>query len=73
MQTLEKQIPIWFFIGVVLLIYGVLILASGIYGVFYPPPVEHRVALWELHADIWWSILLIIVGLVYSIKYKPQH
>ncbi len=50
----EHQIPIWFFIGSLLLIYGVLITGSGIYGAIFPPPVEHRVTLWELHADIWW-------------------
>jgi len=71
----ERQIPIWFFIGSLLAFYGVLILGAGIYGYLNPPPLEQRVALWDTHADIWWSLLLILVGLIYVIKFRPgkQH
>lgn len=66
----EHQIPIWFFIGVLLGIYGLLILGSGIYGLIHPP---HRtVALSYLHADIWWGILLLVVGIVYVVKFRPS-
>jgi hypothetical protein len=67
----EHQVPIWFFIGVLLLIYGVLIAASGTYGAIQPPPVEQRVALWDLHADIWWSLFMAAVGLFYCIRFNP--
>jgi len=68
----DRQIPIWFFIGSLLTLYGVLILGAGIYyGYLNPPPRELRVALWEKHVDIWWSLLLIIVGLVYVIMFRP--
>ncbi|HEY5138167.1 MAG TPA: hypothetical protein VIJ25_02440 [Methylococcales bacterium] len=70
MHDEEKQIPIWFFIGCLLAVYGFLILCSGIYNVIWPP--EHPVALSYIHADIWWSIVLLIVGLFYSIKYWPS-
>ena len=66
----EKQIPIWFFIGGLLLVYGLLILGSGIYGALYPP--EHKVALWELHSDIWWGALLVLIGLVYVARFRPR-
>jgi len=32
-----RMIPVWFFVGVILLIYGVIILATGIYGMSHPP------------------------------------
>jgi hypothetical protein len=70
MHESEKQIPIWFFIGLLLLIYGILILGTGIYKTVCPP--EKPVALAYLHADLWWSILLIIVGLIYVIKFRPS-
>lgn len=70
MRSSEKQIPIWFFIGCLLAVYGVVILCSGIYNFLVPP--EHRVALGYLHADIWWSTLLLVVGLIYTIKYWPS-
>ena len=67
----EKQIPIWYFIGGILTVYGVLILGSGIYGWLNPP--EHKVTLWEYHADLWWGALLIVLGLVYVAKYRPSR
>jgi DMSO reductase anchor subunit len=66
----EHQTPIWFFIGLLLSVYGVLILGYGIYNAVYPP--EHPVKLAYLHADIWWSILLLAIGLIYSIKHWPS-
>ncbi len=68
-----KQIPIWFFIGVVLTVYGFLIFVSGIYGAINPPPEDARVALWNLHADIWWGAFLFVIGLVYSFKFPPRQ
>lgn len=65
----QHQVPIWFFIGVLLAIYGVLILGSGIYGLFYPPGRE--VALSYLHADIWWGAFLLAIGLLYVVKFNP--
>lgn len=73
MHDHEKQIPIWFFIGALLALYGVLILGSGIYGALNPPPEDQRVALWHLHSDIWWGALMIIFGLVYVVKFRPRE
>jgi hypothetical protein len=70
MHDNKKQIPIWFFIGGLLAIYGLLILGTGIYNLVYPP--QHPVVLAHLHVDIWWSILLLAVGLLYVIKYRPS-
>lgn len=67
----DQGISIWFFIGSMLAVYGVLILGSGLYSVAVPPPESQRVALWDLHADIWWGVLMAIIGLVYCIKFKP--
>ena len=66
----EHQIPIWFFVGSLLTVYGVLILGVGIYHLVHPP--EHPVALASLHMDVWWGILLLLVGLIYVIKYWPS-
>ena len=34
----DQGISIWFFIGVMLAVYGVLICGSGIYSLIVPPP-----------------------------------
>lgn len=64
-------ISIWFFIGVLLTAYGILITGSGIYGLVSPP--EHPVVLENLHAGIWWGAVLLIIGLFYSIKFFPKN
>jgi hypothetical protein len=67
----EHQVPIWFFVGVLLTIYGVLITCAGIYAVIAPPPESERVALWGLHADIWWGLLLLLFGGYYCARFHP--
>jgi hypothetical protein len=63
-----KTISVWFFIGVLLLIYGVLILGSGIAGLGAPTP---GVVLGELHVDVWWGALLLVIGAFYSYTFRP--
>lgn len=69
----DKQIPIWFFIGALLAVYGVLITGSGVMDWLRPPAPADRVALWELHADVWWGVLLTVFGLVYLVKFWPTR
>jgi len=66
----EHQIPIWFFIGSLLTVYGLLILGAGLYNLVNPP--EHPLVLANLHMDIWWGLLLLVIGLVYAIKFRPS-
>ena len=65
----EHGIPIWFFIGALLAVYGVLILGAGIAGLFHPP----RVALAGLNAGIWWGALLLVIGLGYLRAFRPRR
>ena len=63
------HISIWFFIGVLLTIYGALIFAYGIYE--YATGNLANVVLKELHAPLWWGAMMLILGLFYSIKFRP--
>jgi hypothetical protein len=63
----EHGVPIWFFIGALLLVYGVLILGAGLYGLAHPPAV----ALAQLHVGVWWGLLLIAIGALYVRAYRP--
>ena len=63
-------ISIWFFIGLLLTIYGVLITGAGIYDYFHPQ--ENPVQLAQYHAGIWWGALLLVLGLIYTIKFRPK-
>ena len=66
-----NMISIWFFIGALLLVYGVLIAGAGLYELAAPP--EHPVVLASLHAGIWWGGLLIALGGFYSIRFRPRR
>jgi hypothetical protein len=61
------MLSIWFFVGVLLLLYGILILGSGLYGLEHPPAV----VLADLHAGIWWGLLLIAMGAFYTFRFAP--
>jgi len=63
------MLSIWFFIGILLLAYGILILGAGIYDLSNPS--EHPVVLAELHAGIWWGALLTVIGVIYTLKFRP--
>jgi hypothetical protein len=65
------MLSIWFFIGLLLSAYGVLILGSGLYEYFNPPAVQ-TVKLPELHAAIWWGAIVLVIGVVYTVKFKPR-
>jgi FtsH-binding integral membrane protein len=63
-------IPIWFFIGVLLLVYGSMILGYGIVELAtgnYPPLVQ----LTNLHTPIWWGAILALLGVLYVVKFRP--
>jgi hypothetical protein len=63
----RHTIAIWFFIGVLLTAYGLLILGAGIYGLFVPPDV----AMQHLHLSLWWGILLLLIGAFYTVRFRP--
>jgi len=63
------MISIWFFIGVSLLVNGLLIFGAGLYEYSHPP--VHPVVLFNMHASTWWGALLSIVGLIYCVVYRP--
>ena len=60
-------IPVWFFVGLLLLIYGLMIIVSGIREWSQPSTV----VLAELHAPVWWGSLLVILGIVYCTIFRP--
>jgi len=62
-------IPVWFFVGVLLLIYGVLILGNSLSNLSQPPTT----VLGELHPEIWWGAILTVIGAIYVYLFKPKR
>lgn len=65
-----KRISIWFFIGTLLTLYGIIITIANIYEAYHPG-FGRETVLSNLNFGIWWGFLLIIVGLIYFIGFRP--
>ena len=67
---MREEISIWFFGGVLFLIYGVIVFVEGLWELSHPllnPPVLNN-----LHAPIWWGAMMAIAGLTYTVKFWPK-
>jgi len=71
MTTEGSSVSIWFFIGLSLLINGVLIFGAGLYEYSHRP--EFPVVLFDLHAGVWWGALLTLIGGFYCWHYRPSQ
>ena len=67
----STDISIWFFIGVLLTIYGAMILGYGVWEVITGNLAN--VVLANLHAPIWWGAIMLALGLFYGIRFRPGH
>ena len=67
MNEKSHIIPVWFFVGVLFLVYGVLILGSGLMEWSHPPDT----VLSNLHAPVGWGGLLVVLGAIYSYSFRP--
>jgi hypothetical protein len=68
MSEKHHIIPVWFFVGLLLFIYGCLIVVSGIAEWAHPPDT----VLSSLHAPVWWGALLTIIGAGYILAFRPR-
>jgi hypothetical protein len=71
MSKPKQAISIWYFIGLLLTIYGVLITGAGIYDLV--AGIQRDTVHAELHAGIWWGGLLLVLGLVYVYFFSPKR
>lgn len=61
MGTEKKMVSIWTWSGMILAIYGVILLSHGLFRYFTDAPATTKLA--HLRPDIWWpGILLVLAG-----------
>jgi hypothetical protein len=65
----RKRISIWFFIGVLLIAYGFLIMGQGMWELFFPP--ARPVVLADLRPGLWWGALVLVLGGIYAGRFAP--
>jgi hypothetical protein len=63
-----ESLSIWFFVGILTLAYGVVLIATGIYEHFGHQP---DTILANLEPTFWWGVLMTLFGTFYTLKFRP--
>ncbi|MGH9396726.1 MAG: hypothetical protein ACRD18_07730 [Terriglobia bacterium] len=64
----KGMLPVWFFVGLILTVYGVLIFITGILEFHHPP---HTVLASDLHPTVWWGAIVGVLGGFFTYKFGP--
>ena len=65
----HRMLPVWFFIGLLLLAYGVIVLFASLSN-----EGQHaKTVLAQYHAGIWGGIVLLLLGGGYTLRYWPRR
>jgi hypothetical protein len=65
-----EALSIWFFVGIMTLAYGLVLLPYGAYEWFGSH--EADTVLNNLHPTFWWGLIIFLFGLFYTLKYRPR-
>jgi hypothetical protein len=68
---MKHMISIWFFIGCLLTIYGLLIFYAGLRG--FSDVSAQGEALQQLHLPLWWGIVMTGLGIAYLVHFRPRR
>lgn len=64
----EKELSIWFFVGVLMLACGLIIFGQGIYEFSHPGIT----VLANLHPAFWWGMVMVVFGGFYTVNFRPN-
>lgn len=63
----KMPVPVWFFVGIIFIIYGVIIVITGISEISHPPPT----VLARTHPAIWWGAVITVLGVIFFYTTHP--
>ncbi len=66
---MRRNIQVWFYIGAVLGLYGIMLTSAGVYQWIHPPAT----VLAGYHATFWAGATLLTVGGIYTLTYWPRR
>jgi hypothetical protein len=61
----HRMLSIWFFVGLMLTVFGVIVTATGVYFVFRP---QNATVLAELNPSLWWGMIMLAAGVVFLVS-----
>lgn len=62
-----RKISIWFFCGILMLAYGLVLVVQGLLEIHHPPAT----VLANLQPTLWWGVVLTIFGGFYTVRFRP--
>jgi hypothetical protein len=72
-----EMLSIWFFVGGLMLIYGLVLMPYGAYEWLgnHPPANELLLPLHmqNMHPTFWWGLGMTIFGAFYTLKFRPKR
>ena len=66
-----ESLSIWFFVGMMMLSYGIVLLPYGAWAWFSNH--EANTVLHELHPTFWWGMLITAFGAYYTARFRPRR
>lgn len=63
----QGPLPVWFFVGIIFVIYGVMILVTGLTEISHPPDT----ILSNLHPAVWWGAVIAALGGFFVYAFGP--
>ncbi len=66
----DKMLSIWFFVGLMLTVIGVIVTGTGINYIFHP---QNATMLAELNPNLWWGGVILVAGIVFLVPAWKQH
>lgn len=69
MHERRHMLPVWFFVGLLLTIYGAIILFTSLREWSHPPAA----VLSQYHPGVWGGILLLLIGGFYVLRFRPRR
>jgi hypothetical protein len=65
----QGPLPVWFFVGIIFVVYGGIILVTGLLEISHP---VHTV-LYQVHPAIWWGAVILAVGLFFTTRHRRRE
>ena len=67
-----ESLSIWFFVGIMTLAYGIVLLPYGAWEWFAHHESASVVFGNQFHPTFWWGLLMFLFGLFYTLRFRPR-